>query len=105
MNYINVLGVCLCLALLGCQTKKTADKSGTKNINDSKIIEMRFPQGGFDVTCKNGTKEIVSYDQLKRDDVCNGNGTKQEVVCAAVPGGFVPVYLKKQQHSILYSNP
>lgn len=74
------------------QACKTSSSSSTvQNIEDAQSIQLRPGQGDYEVTCKDGTVEIVTQDQLRQGKVCVGMGDRAKVVCGQFKNGYVPM--------------
>ncbi|MEY4630815.1 MAG: hypothetical protein RIQ81_935, partial [Pseudomonadota bacterium] len=64
------------------------DGRGTQEGIDDAVSVISRDDGKFDVTCKDGTKEVVTGSQLKNGDVCGGSD-------APVPGNGVHAFFAK----------
>ena len=82
------------VATLGACNHIGGESAKTESVQDIQKMTLRQPQGDYQVLCRDGTTEFDEAEKVLRDDICNGNGTMQEVVCISTSGGFVPTSTK-----------
>ena len=86
----NTLWPLLSLALLAASCRSSHVSSKSSNLVDIQDITLRQAQNDYDVTCRDGSREIITIDEMRRQEMCNGAGTRQETVCVSVSGGQLP---------------
>ena len=82
------------VATLGACNHIGGGSAKTEGVQDIQKMTLRQPQGDYQVLCRDGTTEFDEAEKVLRNDICNGNGTVQEVVCVSASGGFVPTSTK-----------
>ena len=88
------LHLLMLVAILGACNHVGGESAKTESVQDIQKMTLRQPQGDYQVLCRDGTTEFDAAEKVLRNDVCNGNGTMQEVVCISASGGFVPTSTK-----------